>query len=126
MDLPDGTYWSRWREFLRDDVVSRGYVSRANGPLQNSHQREMRRSRNHALLPQFSLFRFVKDDLVIRLNHAPTSALIGQLSRDFADLLTDGQVERASLCPRKPTIPTRTVAALADALQREDFSACAG
>ena len=26
MDLPDGTYWSRWQEFLRDDVLSRGYI----------------------------------------------------------------------------------------------------
>ena len=24
MDLPDGTYWSRWREFLRENVMSRG------------------------------------------------------------------------------------------------------
>src|SRR5205814_6975787 len=26
MDLPDGTYWLRWQEFLRDDVMSRGYI----------------------------------------------------------------------------------------------------
>src|ERR687895_19789 len=27
MDVPDGTYWSRWVDFLRDDVMSRGYIN---------------------------------------------------------------------------------------------------
>ena len=26
IDRPGGTYWSRWREFLRENVMSRGYI----------------------------------------------------------------------------------------------------
>src|SRR5262249_3146750 len=27
MDIPGGTYWRSWQEFLREDVVSRGYIT---------------------------------------------------------------------------------------------------
>jgi uncharacterized protein (TIGR00730 family) len=88
MDLPDGTYWSRWQEFLRDDVMSRGYIS----------DREMAFFRIHTsaaaavdeirkFYRNFHSYRFVKHDLVIRVNEPPSAALIDRLNRDFKDIV---------------------------------------
>ena len=37
MDLPDGAYWSRWQEFLRDDVMQRGYINESEMTFFRSH-----------------------------------------------------------------------------------------
>ena len=95
MDLPDGTYWSRWQEFLRDDVMSRGYISeRETGLFTILTSADAAVEEIARFYRNFHSYRFVKQNLVIRLNHAPTPALIDRLSRDFADILTDGKVRQ--------------------------------
>jgi hypothetical protein len=95
MDLPDGTYWSRWQEFLRDDVMSRGYISeRETGLFKILTGAEAAVEEITRFYRNFHSYRFVKRDLVIRLNHAPTPDLIDRLSRDFADILADGNVRQ--------------------------------
>src|SRR4030095_3102038 len=88
MDVPNGTYWSRWQEFLRDDVMSRGYIT----------EREMTFFRIHTdakaavdeilrFYRNFHSYRFVENDLVIRLNDPPSPGLIARLNRDFSDIV---------------------------------------
>jgi uncharacterized protein (TIGR00730 family) len=88
MDVPDGTYWSRWLEFLRDDVMSRGYIS----------DREMTFFRLHTspksavneikkFYSNFHSYRFVNHDLVIRMHNPPSPVLIDRLNRDFRDIV---------------------------------------
>jgi uncharacterized protein (TIGR00730 family) len=99
MDVPDGTYWSRWQQFLRDDVMSRGYIN----------EREMTFFRIHTSAPaaveeitkfyrNFHSYRFVGGDLVIRLNDPPSAALIERLNRDFADIVI-GEVRQTEPLP---------------------------
>ena len=89
MDLPDGTYWARWQDFLRDDVMSRGYIT----------EREMTFFRvftdpRHAVdeivkfYRNFHSYRFVRHDLIIRLNYPPSPALMERLNREFSDIVT--------------------------------------
>ena len=99
MDVPGGTYWSRWEQFLRDDVMSRGYIN----------EREMTFFRIHTgareaveditkFYRNFHSYRFVGGDLVIRLNESPSAALIERLNRDFADIIT-GEVRQTEPLP---------------------------
>ena len=99
MDVPGGTYWSRWQEFLRDDVMSRGYIN----------EREMTFFRIHTnaaaaveeitnFYRNFHSYRFVRHDLVIRLNYPPSAGLIDRLNRDFADIVT-GEVRQTEPLP---------------------------
>jgi uncharacterized protein (TIGR00730 family) len=99
MDVPGGTYWSRWQEFLREDVMSRGYIN----------DREMTFFRIHTsarsavdeirkFYRNFHSYRFVGGDLVIRLNEPPSAALIERLNRDFADIIT-GDVRQTEPLP---------------------------
>ena len=39
--------------------------------------------------------RFVRDKLVLRLDHAPDDGTLDHLSSEFADILTEGRIERA-------------------------------
>jgi uncharacterized protein (TIGR00730 family) len=101
MDVPGGAYWSRWQEFLRDDVLSRGYIS----------ERELTFFRVHtAAAPaieeikkfyrNFHSYRFVKHELVIRLNDPPSSELIERLNRDFTDIVI-GEVRQTEPLPEE-------------------------
>ena len=100
MDLPDGTYWSRWREFLRENVMSRGYIVENEMTFfkiftdADAAVNEITRYYRN-----FHSYRFVKQDLVIRLNHAPSPELIDRLNRDFADIVTDGKVRETDPLP---------------------------
>lgn len=124
MDLPDGTYWPRWQEFLRDDVLSRGYVNEREMTffkiLTNAEAavREVT-----AFYRNYHSYRFVKQDLVIRLNQPPTSTLIDRLNRDFADILTDGQVRETEPLPEETDEPeTLQLHRLLVRFNREDFA----
>jgi hypothetical protein len=94
MDLPSGTYWARWQDFLREDVMSRGYIT----------EREMTFFRvftdpRHAVeeivkfYRNFHSYRFVRHDLIIRLNFPPSPALMERLNREFSDIVT-GEVRQ--------------------------------
>jgi uncharacterized protein (TIGR00730 family) len=94
MDLPGGTYWARWQDFLREDVMSRGYIT----------EREMTFFRvftdpRHAVeeivkfYRNFHSYRFVRHDLIIRLNFPPSPALMERLNREFSDIVT-GEVRQ--------------------------------
>ncbi len=123
MDLLEGTYWSRWQDFLRDDVVSRGYIV----------EREMKFFKIHtgaqaavqeitSFYRNFHSYRFVKQDLVIRLNHPPAPALIDRLNRDFADIVTGGKIRQTEPLAGEADDPgTLYLHRLLVRFNREDF-----
>lgn len=92
MDLPGGTYWSRWQEFLRDDVMNRGYIIESELNLVKIlTSAEAAVKEIATFYRNYHSYRFVNQDLVIRLNHPPPPALIDRLNRDFADIVTDAK-----------------------------------
>jgi uncharacterized protein (TIGR00730 family) len=108
MDLLDGTYWSRWKEFLRDDVMSRGYISEREMTFFRIHtSAEAAVDEIKTFYSNFHSYRFVKHDLVIRLNNPPTPALIDRLNRDFADILTKGKVRQTEPLPAEADDPDK-------------------
>jgi uncharacterized protein (TIGR00730 family) len=101
MDVPDGAYWRRWTEFLHDDVMSRGYIT----------EREMTFFRIHTgaraaveeitkFYRNFHSYRFVRHNLVIRVNKPPSAALIERLNHEFADIIT-GEVKQSEPLPEE-------------------------
>jgi uncharacterized protein (TIGR00730 family) len=123
MDVPAGTYWQRWQEFLRDDVMSRGYIT----------EREMTFFRIHTsakaaikeitqFYRNFHSYRFVKDELVIRLNDPPSPALIDRLNREFADIVT-GAVRQGEPLPEEANeANTLHLHRLVMGFNREDYA----
>ena len=102
MDLPDGTFWSRWQEFLRDDMMSRGYIDANEVKLVKIlTSAEAAVTEITTFYRNYHSYRFVNGDLIIRLNHPPAPALIDRLNCDFADIVTDGTVRQTDPLPEE-------------------------
>ena len=71
----------------------------------------------------FHSYRFVKKDLVIRLNHAPTAELIDRLNREFADIVTGGKVRQTTPLPDEADDPDKLhLHRLLMRFNREDYA----
>jgi uncharacterized protein (TIGR00730 family) len=102
MDLPDGTYWSRWINFLREDVLSRGYVDEKEMTLfKILTSPEAAVDEIVKFYRNYHSYRFVKQDLIIRLNQPPTPALIARLNHQFADIISEGTVRETEALPEE-------------------------
>jgi uncharacterized protein (TIGR00730 family) len=124
MDLPDGTYWSRWIEFLRDDVMSRGYIVEKEMSFFKTFtdaDAAVKEITNY--YRNYHSYRFVKRDLVIRLNHPPAPELIQRLNQEFADIISDGRVRQTEPLPDEADDPdTLHLHRLLVRFNREDFA----
>ena len=123
IDVPGGTYWSRWQAFLRDDVMSRGYIT----------EREMTFFRIHTsaaaaveeitkFYRNFHSYRFVGHELVIRLNDPPSAALIKRLNADFADIVIGAVRQSEPLAAEANDASTLHLHRLAMRFNREDYA----
>ncbi len=123
MDLPDGTYWPRWQEFLRDDVISRGYIVESEMKLfKILTSAEAAVKEITGFYCNFHSYRFVNGDLVIRLNHPPAPELIDRLNRDFGDIKRDGEIRQTEPLPDESDDPeTLHLYRLIMRFNREDF-----
>ncbi len=95
VDIPGQGYWSRWEEFVRREMLRRGYISEQDLSLfKIVEDIETAVQEIKTFYRHYHSYRFVKRNLVIRLNHPPTAALIDALNRDYRDILTEGKVRQ--------------------------------
>ena len=88
------TYWHRWLEFLREEVLQRGFILESDLSLlciANSAQEAVEEV--EAFYRNYESARFVGDRLILRLKQAPSPDELTHLNRDFADLLDEGSFE---------------------------------
>ena len=71
----------------------------------------------------FHSYRFVKQNLVIRLNHPPTKELVDTLNREFAHVLTGGTIQQTQPLPEESDdLKTLQLHRLLVPFNREDFA----
>jgi len=94
VDRPGGTYWKTWDQqvrehLLRDKLISPEDLSfyQITDNADDAVKIITRFYRNYHSM------RFVKDRLVIRLQHAPAASALAALNEDFGDLITEGGFE---------------------------------
>ena len=93
IDLPDGGYWAQWENFLREGMLSRGYISEDELCFfKIISDVEAAVHEIKTFYRNYHSYRFVKGDLVIRLNYPPGPGLIGILNREFRDILGKGKI----------------------------------
>ena len=100
LDVPGGSYWQRWVDFVDDELVTAGLVS------PNDHQLYRVTDDVNAAVAEIERFwrgyhslRWVGDRLVLRLRHRPTAAEVAELDAAFQDLLVDGHIEASDPLP---------------------------
>ena len=94
MDRPGGAYWKTWDKHVREHLLRNGLISPDDLNLY-----QITDDTDHAvkLITRFyrnyHSMRFVKELLVIRLQHKPTESIIEGLNQDFADLVVNGKIQ---------------------------------
>ena len=124
MDLFDKDYWKQWEKFVRESMLSRGYISgrefsffkimdnveAAVGEIKNFYR-------------NFHSYRFVKQNLIIRLNHPPAPGLIDTLNQTFVDILKGGKIDQTDPLPEEADDPdTLHLPRLSVPFNRRDFA----
>ncbi len=94
LDVPGGTFWLSWMEFVERELRARGYIS-----PEDVHLVKITDDVTAALdeimhfYSNYHSLRFVDGDLVLRMQHLPTEAELDALNQDFASILASGKIE---------------------------------
>jgi uncharacterized protein (TIGR00730 family) len=124
MDLPDRPYWQQWERFVREAMLSRGYISgREFSFFKILDNVDAAVGEIKSFYRNFHSYRFVKQDLVMRLNRAPTPALIDTLNQNFADILVRGMIKQIEPLAEESDEPgTMHLYRLSIPFNREEFA----
>lgn len=91
LDIPGGTYWRRWEELMREELLGRGAVSPSDFFLfRRMESPEEAVSRINQFYRRYHSLRYAGPRLVIRLRDLPDPFPLDELRAGFADILSPG------------------------------------
>jgi hypothetical protein len=100
LDVPGGTYWSSWVRYIDDELVAAGLVSPQDHELYCvTDDVDAAVAEIEQFWRSYHSIRWVGDNLVMRLRHAPTEAEVEELNESFADLLLSGRIDLGEPLP---------------------------
>jgi hypothetical protein len=104
LDLPEDGYWSRWEQFLHEEVAPRGLINEEDfGLYRITNDVEAATQEILGFYRNYDSCRWVGDLLIIRLRQAPTHPQLAMLNDEFGDILTQGTIRHT-----KPLSPERS------------------
>jgi hypothetical protein len=96
LDVPDGTYWQTWLQFVSAELRDRGYISPVDLDLVKiTDDVDAAIDEVLTFYRNYHSLRFVEGDLVLRLHQLPSPAELAKLNEEFADIVTRGEIEVA-------------------------------
>ena len=102
MDRPGGAYWKTWDKHVREHLLRNGLISPDDLNLyhitDNCEEAVKFITRFYR---NYHSMRFVRDLLVIRLQHRPAESAIQGLNEDFADIIAAGHIETMEATPEE-------------------------
>ena len=102
MDKPGGTYWKTWDKNIREHLLRDKLISPDDLNLyqitDNADEAVKIISRFYR---NFDSTRFVRDQFIVRMKHAPSVSALTALNEDFADILMDGKIEIVKPTPEE-------------------------
>jgi uncharacterized protein (TIGR00730 family) len=94
VDRPGGTYWKTWDQQVREHLLRDKLISPEDlGFYQITDNTDEAVKIITRFYRNYHSLRFVKDRLVIRLQHAPAESALAALNEDFADIITEGTIQ---------------------------------
>ena len=94
VDKPGGTYWKTWDKNIREHLLRDRLISPDDLNLyqitDNADEAVKIISRFYR---NFNSTRFVRDQFIVRMKHAPSPSALAGLNEDFADVVVDGKIE---------------------------------
>ncbi|CAN5258093.1 TIGR00730 family Rossman fold protein [soil metagenome] len=107
VDEPGGTYWKHWEQFVEEAMMKPGYTSfsdRAFYKITDNVDEAVKEVTQFYRI--YHSMRYVRQDLVLRLNQKLSQALLDKLSLDFKDIIVDGVIQQMDALPAESNEPT--------------------
>lgn len=106
VDLPDQGYWKEWGGFVRREMLNQGFISDQDlSFFKIVEDIEVAIQEIKQFYRNYHSYRFVKQDLVVRMVHPPPEVLIDRLNREFRDILTGEKVKQTGPLPEESDDP---------------------
>ncbi len=106
LDVPGGTYWHHWRDYVEEHLLKPGMISEDDIHLfRLAHDEEEAVEEIAHFYSLYHSSRFVNDQLVIRVQRRPTAAQVDALNGEFADMLTSGKIRLSEALPEEENEP---------------------
>ncbi len=106
LDRPRGSYWETWMRFLTDRLLKPGFIS----PEDFSFFKIMHNVREAVgdILQFYKIYhsaRWVREKLVIRINHRLSKKAIVNLNKKFADIVRRGEIVQGAALRQEKNEP---------------------
>ncbi len=102
LDAKGGSYWQAWERFLKQEAISRGFISPADQSLylitqsvDEAVEEIVNFYRNYHSL------RFVGNRLIVRTNSCVSDEELKYLNETFSDICIEGVIERTEATPQE-------------------------
>jgi uncharacterized protein (TIGR00730 family) len=98
IDEPGGTYWKAWQQFVIAELLKRELISQEDLALYKVTD-DVGAAVDEIIgfYSGYNSMRYIRDQLVIRLNHEPSDELVERLNTEFADILESGRIAKATV-----------------------------
>ncbi len=94
IEAPGGDYWNRWNDFVESKLLAEGMIERDDLSLFCVTNDMMEAAEEICgFYRNYHSQRYVAGRLVIRIRYAPTTEQLAELNREFADIVTTGEIE---------------------------------
>ena len=95
IDAPGRTYWKRWDQYVREELLTSGLIGKEDLSLYRVFD-DPQQAAQHVLdfYRNYHSQRFVNDWLVLRMRRPLREKQVEALNADFADLVKEGRIEQ--------------------------------
>jgi hypothetical protein len=102
VDEPGGDYWKRWRVYVEEVLLRRKLISPADMALfKVTDSLEDATAEVVDFYRVYHSMRYVRNDLVFRLNRAISEEALEQINNDFSDILVSGKFQLTHSLPEE-------------------------
>lgn len=109
LEQPGDTYWERWDQFVKSQLLGRGLISEEDLSLYKIvHSPEKALEEVQNFYSTYHSSRQVGDLRVLRLEKELNDAALDQLNDQFADIITSGRIKRTYALPEEANEPELT------------------
>ena len=106
MELPGETYWEGWDEFVKGQILARGFISPEDVSLYKIvHSPQTGVDEIRHFYSTYHSCRQARDKFVVRLEKELSPKAIEALNEEFSDLVTEGRIEKTDAFPEEANEP---------------------
>jgi hypothetical protein len=94
IEEPGGTYWREWDAFIRRDLLAGGLINAEDTALYYiTHNAQDAVDHIRRFYRNYHSCRYLREELFLRVHHAPTAEEMAQINAEFRDICETGGIE---------------------------------